>query len=132
MSRNGVRYAGKKTATFKKLAERDPDTLNDLRVFLNEKIHDVNNNLLKNNDIHNHVVVSNDTGLDVTTYTNYKEYLLAPREDDSDIPYTTNIASQSSASNTDAFQFKGGYLTFNVPSRPAPKKEKPTTKSITG
>ena len=113
----GIQYEGNKMASFKNLAARDPKTMQDLKTFLSNKIHDVNNNLLQNNDIHYAVSLSSETGLDIQDYTNYKEYLLAPRASnlDSDIPYTTNIVSPSSTEDTEAFQFNGGYLALELP-----------------
>ena len=128
----GIQYRGNEIATFKNLAAEDPTTLQNLKIFLSNKIHDVNNNLLKNNDVFNAVTLTNE-GLDVEPYTNYKEYLVSPRSNPSDIPYTTNIVPPSSSTVPNSFQFKGGYLMFEAPTQEdAPVKAKPTTSTITG
>ena len=132
----GIKYMGTKVATFKNLAIEDPNTIQDLKVFLSNKIHDVNNNFLKNNSVYNAVSL-NSEGLDIEPYTNYKEYLLAPRASVLDIPYTTNIVPPSSSSVPDSFQFKGGYLKLGGRSEistetPLPVKAKPAVSTVRG
>ena len=129
---NGVQYKGNKIATFKALAANDPETIEALKDFLATKIHDINGNFLKNNDPHYHAVIGEE-GVNIEDYTNYKEYLLAPRTDALDIPYTTNIVPPAPSGDNTVFQFKGGYLRFNAPvANSAPIVSKKSNKNIRG
>jgi len=121
LTNKGVLLKGRTALTWKALANEDPKAIDKLKTFLSNKIHDINNNILRSNDVYYHVSLTEE-GLDVQDYTNYKEYLLAPRELTEEIPYRTALAPMST--DMDAPQFAGGYLTFDIPSAATtPKKE---------
>ena len=90
------------------------ENVQKLKAFLSKKRHNISKKNLNSSEKYTSIQIDSTGNVVPTTYTNYNEYLMKPREggDPYDIPLTTGLVPLSD--NTNLTQFKFTYLEFDI------------------